>query len=336
MFSTLKTGAEVSAHKGGETLQHKKYLRNDGSGKVSTTVIAIVVVIVIVLVAVALYVVMTNNNDNEDQTTSGQEIAPGSMLNYSVSGWEGIQSFKMEYVGQSNDAYFIKSTIGIDTVSIIEMYMTQPKDSNEDYKIIGTQVMDTVDGKKTLDVVSFTSDGSNVTAFLDKSTGLPYKMDFVDAGWTLTLTDYKAVTQKSYKQSDSVGLTYEYTYTTVTGTKYKAKVECIADCLNGQYGMVYDFSSIGGPYTTMYFISNDPNGIPVDAVKSTSTANLNTMDGTKNVQLWTYTDQTSGIMFSIGYESASKTIYEFDLVFANVKIPFSLTSKNVTADPSLT
>jgi hypothetical protein len=309
-------------------------IKTDRSGKISTVLLAVIVIIIVAIVAVALYVILTgDDNDEGYQMPDDDNLGPGTMVEYSITDSTDYKSMKMEFIGQSNENFFLKVTAELITESgtqTIIMNMTQPRINEDSSKITGTQVMDTIDGKKTLYVVEVTSDEETITEYIDQKTGLPYKMVYPDM--TATLTDYKLVEQQGpYEQSDAIGLTYEYTFKSSSGD-YTAKVMCIADCENGQYGILCDLTS-EVPGLVLYYISAKPLGVPTDAIDSGTKTTLDTIDGRKSVEIWGYQDILNGIMLGFGYDPISNTVYEIDAIFSNGVAPFVLSDKNPTNEP---
>jgi len=267
-----------------KTMQLKNKIKTDRSGKISTILLAVIVIIVVVIVAVALYVVLTGNNSDDNSNTE-KEIGLGTTVSYDVEGSTDFQSITMEFIGQNSDNYFVKTTA--DGVSWYEM---TPKDSNsDDYNVVDTQEMSTIDGDMTLAVVEY-SDGT--TAYIDQETGLPYQID-IPGGLICTLKEYNLKTQDkgSYKESDAIGMINKY-----QNGPYSANLECVADCMGGQYGVEF----IG-----MFLLCDDPLGLPVDASDAETTLLLNVDGNDVVVEIWEFMYGT----YSMGYDPESKMIY---------------------------
>ena len=251
------------------------------------------------------------------------EMAPGSMMDYTVTGSQYTE-MKLEYIGQNADSDFVKTTYYASSGSSSDYILESKNPDTSGYQLVGTQAMDTVDGQKTLNVVNTTTSGVTTTQYLDQMTGLPYKMILMVSGKTTTfvLKNYALKMQNSgsYTQSDSVGTTYNYALTDPAGTGYTMKVKCVADCTNGQYGFVYDLSSMG--IGEMYSLGNNPQGLLVNAQNSGSVKTLETRDGTRSVQIWN--DTADGLTFYI--DSASKVIYQIDMISGSTTIVFTLKS----------
>ena len=296
-----------------KAMQLKNKIKMDRSGKISTILLAVIVIIVVVIVAVALYVVLSGDNNNETE----QEIAPGTVVEYNVEGVPGMETLKMEYIGQNIDNYFIKSTVD----GAIAYYMS-PKDYNiDDYNFVGTQEMSTCDGDMTIAIVEYSDGTISYTEYDNPETGLPYMIEY-SGGMILTLKGgYVLKTQDmgSYRESDAIGTTNTFALVYTTETDYTAKSVCVADCQNGQYGIMYDFTSVGGP--EVYAVSDSPQGLPTDAEDSgyTYTAHEVTFEvwyytDNSSFMVYLYYDPDSGIIGDIGLDLGDGTMLLFELM----------------------
>lgn len=259
-------------------MQIKNMMRNDRSG-VSTILVAVIIIVVVVVAAAAVYVVLS---DKEDTRT----IAPGTVVTYDLTifGTVYASTLTEEYLGQSASQYFVKMTEMQGLSGTVE-YGVEPKGLPEDGRKTGNIEMDTIDGKKNLEIWEYTTiiNGmeASVKAYVDPSNGLPYRMEIVDYGTVMVLKEYDLKWQDSYEESDAIGMKYEY-----TGTSGKVIMECIADCLDGKYGVTFGAES--------YFLSDYPQGLPTDAVNTGLTDTLiNTIDGNVDVQIWKF-ESTEG------------------------------------------
>jgi len=284
----------------------KNKLHSDRAG-VNPILIAVVVIVVVVVIAVAAYFLLSSDNNNKE---SGDIIAPGTVLTADITDSGVTYQYQQSFIGQNANDYFIMETTTLDPSAGPDYYL-QPKDQANgvpDGAVkVGEGELDTgMDGVKNLEIWRYeTTDGSGdiMEAYLDPTyKWLVYLGTISHADGTTstyTLTDYTMVLQKSYKESNSIGMTYGYTFTYGTQT-YPASVICVAECLNGQYGMMYDFSAIyDGLY--IYDLSNNIQGLPIDAVNTGQTSQLTgTMDGTVTTQKWAITENDEGVTFYYG------------------------------------
>ena len=282
----------------------KNKLRSDRAG-VNPLLIAVVVIVVVVVIAVAAYFLLSSDNNNE----SGDIIAPGTTVTADITDSGVTYQYQQSFIGQNANDYFIMETSSLDPSAVPDYYLEPKKEANgvpDGAVKVGEGELDTgIDGTKNLEIWRYeTTDGSGdiMEAYLDPTyKWLVYQGTITHSDGTVstyTLTDYNMVLQSSYKESSSIGVTYGYTFTYGTQT-YPAGVVCVAECLNGQYGMMYDFSAIyDGLY--IYDVSDNIQGLPVDAVNTGQTSQLDTMDGTVNTQIWTITENGNGVTFYYG------------------------------------
>ncbi len=290
-----------------------------------STIAVIAVVAIVIVAAAAVYLVLSDKNEEE---TWG----PGTAFTYDISqNDEKVATMGQIIVGQSADDYFVKATL---TYAGIEGEMTvyelSSKSQIEGAKKTGTIEMDTMDGKKTLEIWEYTvqTQGarSDVKSYADPSTGLTYRNEATTLGMeeVQDLTAYDLVWQKQYKQSGDVGKTYKYS-ASFTSLIFSADVKIVADCIDGKFGVMYDFSSFsGGKY---YTLCNNPQGLPDEAVDSGQTAKLtDTIDGEVDVGIWTLTE-IDGSTWKFYVNGESKIIYKFDMTSAGMTLSFVLKEK---------
>jgi len=299
-------------------------MRKDRSG-ISTILIVAVIIVVVIIGAAAAYFVLSGGEKEETW-------APGTMMKYEETSdiLEGPVITVQTIIGQNNSMYFIMITSeGSDLIQ----YDVSPKDDPEDMEIIGTEEIDTIDGLLTLSVVTYTIPESNygpqtVKSYVDLETGIAYKNEGTFAhpvtGEDITvvqiLKDYDIVLQTSYKQSKSIGKTYEYVFEIGTES-FSANIVCVADCLDGQLGVMYDFIDGG----KLYFLSDNIQGLPVDAVNTEATDELETIDGNKTLELWVLPVPYSMIFC---YEPNTHIVYAFVMVISEeVGLVYELVKK---------
>ena len=306
----------------------KGKMRDDGSG-ISTLLIAAVIVVVVVVAAGAAYVVLSGDDDKKE------ELAPGTtlLLDISFNGTE-MGLFEQTILGQNKDEYFYMLK-GVGTLPLTQ-YGLSPKDIPKDAEITGTEPVDTFEGLKTLTVLEYTTEislvgSAHVKSYFDPETGVTYKSTVTYAdpasltGAMITevqiLKDYDIILQESYKQSKSIGKTYEYVYD-MGIVQIPAKIECVADCLDGQYGVAYDLSSLAAGLKA-YYLSNNIQGLPTDAVNTGNTLALNTIDGNITTEIWTLAAEG----FTFYFEPDTHIVYRFVLSDGTLSLIFDLTKK---------
>jgi len=305
-------------------------MRDDRSG-ISTLLIAVVIVVIVVVAAGAAYVVLSDDKDNEQKET----LAPGTVLIFDITvNGEEAGTLEQTLIGQSSDvSFFMLKTTSKDAPAVTQYNTSSKNDLPEDLELIRTTSLDTKDGVKTVQVFKFTItsaagtlevlsyiDPENNTLYKEEITGLVQGKEYKEVR---ILKEYEPVWQTSYKESKSIGKTSEYVCHFGTAV-YPSKIKCIADCLNDQYGVAYDFSSLGG--TEVYFLSDNIQGLPTDAINTGKTELLrNTIDGDVTVEVWTL---SLGIdVFTFYYEPDSHTVYKFMLTEMGYDFVFDLTKK---------
>ncbi|MCL2318379.1 MAG: hypothetical protein FWC44_04960, partial [Methanomassiliicoccaceae archaeon] len=147
-------------------------IRTDRSGAVSTILLVVIFVAAAAVAGVVTYTFMSG--DNNKNKAPEQEMAPGTMFEYEMSGVATIQAIKMEYVGQNADDFLIKNTLTT-TNSTTVLYSEYPKDSSgEGSKVGGTEKVTTkYYGEKKLLVITQDDENSSVKAYTDPSNGVP-------------------------------------------------------------------------------------------------------------------------------------------------------------------
>ncbi|MDR1954389.1 MAG: hypothetical protein LBP82_00330, partial [Candidatus Methanoplasma sp.] len=242
---------------------------------------------------------------------------------------EILEVLEQYCIGQNADEYFIMvKDVEDDEVTSTTFQMTPKK--IKDLKKTGEADIETMDGRKHLDILEYTTETNGaltqVKAYVDPSNELVYRIELKLLGFTMIedLTEYILKWQTSYKESKSIGKTYEYECK-MEGFVFDAKITCVADCLDDQYGVVYDFTLFGGGKA--YFLSDDPQGLPTDAEDTGETTTLSILDEEVSVEKWKYTDAGSEIVFY--YEPNTHVIYRFVVSSAIIELVFDLTKKPV-------
>jgi len=301
----------------------KKIIQKDRSAVNTIAVIAIVIILVIA--AGAAYILLTG----EDKETE----APGTMFKYEIyekktsDGKEVLlETEEQKLLGQNADSFFIAVTESDGKVSTL-MYILDSKSAPDDLKQIDTTEIETKYGLKAVDILTYTQSGILVTSYVDSENGLGYlhEIPTTDGLIIKKLIDYNLEWQKSYKESKSIGKTYEYAMEVAPGLSYKAQIECVADCLDDKLGVMYDFSSFNGG--ELYFLSANIQGLPTDATNTGATATLSTIDGNVTVQVWGLTI-AEGLSMTFFYDSESKIVYKFVVITPTGELPFDLTKKS--------
>jgi len=288
-------------------MEFKSKMREDRSG-ISTVLIVIIVAVIVVVAAAAAYVVLSGD-DNKEETVK-ETVAPGSLMIYEVSMFGTVVGgFTMEVIGQNTDEYFMKTTTTVIGGLTTFEYSLESKGMDEGWKKTGTTQIDTAYyGRKNVDIWELTEDGNTLKSYVDTSNiDLAYKMDVMEEGIpsVADLKQYEFKWQTSYEESESIGMTYEYSGTSTDGSPYTCKVVCVADCTGGKYGVMYD---IGGGKS--YFLCDNPQGLPADAVNKGTTSTIGSpLDGNVLVQQWVFEGLGGDIQFY--YDSVTHIVYRF-------------------------
>ncbi|MDR1690518.1 MAG: hypothetical protein LBR42_01565 [Candidatus Methanoplasma sp.] len=301
----------------------KNKLQRDPSGVSSLLVIAVIAVLIVA--AAAAYVVLSDKGNN-NQVLRGPDWAPGTSLDYDIKvdgAKVGVANEVL--VGQNADEYFIKTETTFSsgpTAGVTSTTYALSSKNVEDAERIGTEEIDTMDGRKMLEVWQYAVGSETAKVYGDPANGLIYRYEtalskevagVAPAGSTMVmdLTKYTLLSQESYVESESIGKTYVYAYT-VVGLALRGEVVCVADCLNGQYGILLDSVGINGESDISYFLSDYKEGLPKDAVKADGNASLETIDGTKTVDMWKLSGADKETVFYV--DPISNIIYGFDVI----------------------
>jgi hypothetical protein len=315
---------------GGGAMKLKKIMQKDRSG--ISTILVIAVVVILVVAVAAVYLVLSGDDDKEEKEIEKEILAPGTKLTYDITLSGATSEIEAEYLGQSADLYFIEFREKLTATTWALEYSTLTKKVPEGAKASKADI-ETIHGKKKLDLWEQTTSVSGITTsykiYVDASIGLVYKQEETALGMTavMELKAYTPIWQKPSEvaESGSIGMVYKYTFPISEETSFSAEIVCIADCVKNQFGVMYDLTDFEN--LKLYYLSNNPQGLPVDAVDSKRTQTISTLDGNKTVQIWEYVDAAgSGISFY--YDQASKIIYR--LVFTSTVLSpviFDLTDK---------
>ena len=306
----------------------KGKIRNDKSGV--STLLIVAIVIVVVIVAAAAYLVLSGGGEEKES------MAPGTTMKFDVTlDGEEFGIIEMAVIGQSAKEYF--NVIKLGEEGLVLQYMVTSKATSYDMEITGTEVLETFEGTKTLTVMETVLDapaGQQVfIMYTDMENGMIYKMEMIytDASsgdssiqeWTLL--DYELVLQKSFKESKSIGMTYDYSLS-VGAYTFSISLVCVADCLDDQYGILFDFSAFLGNGYNIYLLSDYVQGLPVDAVNTGGTYTLTgTIDGDVDVEIWGIAMGSDGLYFF--YEPVTHIIYMISMVSEGEAINFDLVKK---------
>jgi hypothetical protein len=282
------------------TIKCRKFNVKDRSG-INKILAAVIVIIIIAAAAVAAYMIMS-----DDDEEAYESYALGSTLRYDVFiDGEKVDTYEDEFVGLSDTGYLFRSTWNGD-----EPYYW----FSHFYEDVGGEVTDiveweTMDGIQTVEVweYSFVEDGVEYweKTYYCPDNAIVYEREFNGGGQIEIhkLIHYK-VDYMPYKESDEIGTTYEY----VCKDGHEAKIVCVADGIDGTYGIFYD---IIGLKWLVYSLSDNPQGLPLDATDMKETVTLeDTIDGDVSVGLWSYIDPDN-VTFTFYCDPDSKVIYRF-------------------------
>jgi len=310
----------------------KSKMQNDKHG-VSTLLIVVAVIVIVVIIAVAA-IVLSDNSCNSGHGGSSEDtryMAPGTMMTFDTYFYGAyVGTVTDVIVGQNSESYFCKAVASKDGSELSNQYgLFWPLSSA---KITGTEVLDTIDGKKTLMTMEHYSNSGIFSLmtryYVDPDTNLIYKSeDFNDL--SAASADSQGVTEQilkahnlvlgpSYTESDVIGKTY--VYDSGAQSLYQARIVFVADCLNGQYGMECRLN-LDHMYPSAYYISDGISGLPADAVDTGNRTTLTgTIDGNVSVEIWKGTLDmpfvgTVGLTFY--YEPNTHIIYRIILTTAN-------------------
>jgi hypothetical protein len=322
---------------GGEIVKLNNNLKKDRSG-VSAIIVVVIVAVVVIAAVAAAFIVASGDKDKELEIKM-DVLAPGTVLKYDlfVDG-EKYGIMEIQYVGQNAKEYLalLKMAYEGDDEYAVVYYDVDPKELPDGSKRTGTVEMDTIDGKKKLEVVEYEMSElvftSKIKAYVDPSNGVPYKVERKFSGTTETqiLAEKEIILQESYEESEHIGLTYEYDFEYME-IGFKFYLVCAVDCLEDRYGILMDLSSFPGGVKA-YILSNYPQGMHVDAKDTKKKTTLKgTIDGDVEVEIWEAVDvDDSKITYYC--ERNSKVIYKMVLSGEGFELIFDLAKKPETAE----
>jgi len=296
-----------------------------------SAVLVIIVVAIVVVAAVAAYVVLSNEDEKKI-------LAPGSkfVFDYELEGGGLNGTMDMELVGQNSTDYFVQLNIIIPELNMnaAQYYMANKEDASFEGMVkVGTEVVNTIDGEKTLDVWERVDGDSKITVYTDSEMIYLMKQE-IDLGTevfviSFTLKSKELVYQKesAYKQSDDIGKKATYEDYILT-TKLELVNECVADCEGGKFAVrqtAYINGSTSGEPS--YYMSEAPIGVIIGSVDTGTTVSVNTIDGQKTLEKWKF-DQTSstGSMVYYYVDSETDLIYQIDEITSLITFELVLTS----------
>ena len=268
-----------------------KRLDKDRSG---VSVILVLVVVAIVVIAAAAAYVVLSGDDKE------VEYGVGTTYNYSVSGdAEAEGTATITLLGQNKSQYFVQYELEVE-IDLGELYIPpiytligKNNGAPADAKKVGTERVETIDGTKTLDVWESVVDGTDVKAksFIDPETGIEYRahklvqLDGEIIVLVLDMTSKELVEPTEYEESENIGKIFKYTMTLATG-EVPYEVECVADCIDGQFGMLDRMTMEDGTLVVDYILADTPQGLYAGSEKSKET---HEHEGV-TYDIWTYSD----------------------------------------------
>jgi hypothetical protein len=190
-------------------------LKEDRSA--ANAVLAIVVVALVIVAGVTAYVVLSDDSDDDKDDVLTQDAGLGTKLIFDL-GIGNMTFFKartLEIYGRSYDNVLLKDSLAVPLLEInIVTYILRSIDFvPEDYEKIGTERIDTMNGKKVTDVFEYFSEGLKVHEYTE--AGLIYLIKVFDAYdkviQTYTLVDLVIVAQEEeYVQSEGIGKKFNY------------------------------------------------------------------------------------------------------------------------------
>ncbi|MCL2148117.1 MAG: hypothetical protein FWH47_02130 [Methanomassiliicoccaceae archaeon] len=290
-----------------------------GKGGVSTILAVVIVVVVVAAAGSAAYAFLSLDKGKET-------VAIGTVLQYDIVQSDGTVAGTVEesYIGQSDSDYFIKVA---ESNASSAFYWSDPKSGPRDAKRAGTTTIDTIDGRRSMEVWEHDRyRGFDVSAksYIDSSNGMPYRIEFDHGAYAYVLKWYGPEQGASYKESGDVGMAYEYVFDEGPEAMY-LEVRCIADCIGGRYGVAYGFRSATEDFGASYFLCGIPQGLPSDAIDTKSTTTLeDTLDGPVEVGIWEILYDADYVLY---YDPASQVIYRVVLATGWGEMPFELAKK---------
>jgi len=321
LFSSLRR--LVKNGEGNMVIQSK--MRNDRSGV--SALIAAVIIVIVVVASAAAFVVLPGGEDKEE----GETIAPGTWRTYGVT-VNGADRGEIEltFIGQNEKEYFVMAIMG-EPPGI--QYARQAKKPPKDVVTKGTEVLETFEGTKTLTIWEYAVGSHTARSYVDPSNGMSYRDEITlnnmmsstgDKSIEVrTLIGYENVLQESYKGSRSIDVAFEYVFTSGSLSRH-ASIICVADCLDDQFGMLYNITSVFG--REVCFISDGIHGLPSNATNTMETAILsNSIDGDVTVEIWRVFE--SGATFTFYCEPDTHMIYRFVVTAGGNDYGFDLVKK---------
>ena len=304
---------------------NKFRLKEDRSA--ASTVLAIVVVALVIVAGVTAYVVISNDSDDDKDDVLTLEAGLGTKLIFdlSIGSMTFYKARTLEIYGRSYDNVLLKDSfvVSLLEIDIVEYILRNIDFVPPDYEKIGTERIDTMNGKKVTDVFEYFAEGMKIHEYT--GDGLVYLIKVFDAYGvviqTHTLVDLVIVVEnEEYVQSEGIGKKFNYD---ISGAEagMTATVECAVDCADGLYGIKQTIQTGGvDAEESEVVISAVPEGLPVDAVNTGVTKSYSTIDGIKLLQKWTY-EENGG--FSIYYiDPLTNIAYVIELTVTLDGTPF--------------
>jgi hypothetical protein len=312
-----------------------KNIKKDRSG-ISTILIVIVVVIVLVVAAGAAYVLLSNNGDKEEKlNVASDEVAPGTFMEFDMFiDDELLGTFSLEYLGQNAEEYFTKivmsfnlgvlGTVDMTTYSLSSKESGSPVvDPNLQLKKVSTinDFNTGFAGKKKVDKWEYTEKigGKDYKGylFIDAKDDVLYRMEIpmqTEGGVKTTVMvvkDFTLKTQKSddYEESAVIGKTARFALS--TDPSKIVEVRCVADCVGGKYGVVFDFTYVTGDFMK-FFLCDTTDGKITGATRGPG-------------DQWKYTSEVLGIpLFELNIYYKSTGVYKIVLIEGTTTYTFNL------------
>ena len=294
-----------------------KHLKKDSSG--ISVLIVLVIAAVVIIAGAATYVLIS-----DDDTV--KEYGVGTTYSYDVTGDYAGNPVNgtnvLTIIGQSDKEYFIESVtelrIGaIPIASGVEYNVSSKTGETPAGAIkIGSEKITTIDGEVKVDVWEYSTEdvtGEPVHAkiYVDPKTSIEYRSETTYEGQLLhlvaNLSSMKELDSTPYEESRFIGDNYVYLISTIEEKYFKVEMECVADCIDGKYGMAQKLTT-GDKTVILYFLATTPQGLMDGALDSKLKETFMTIDGEKECEIWLYTE-SSEHKVAYGVDGDSGIIY---------------------------
>ena len=302
--------------------------------KIRKTMTMVVPIVLIIVGVYFFWSYIDEDNSYKNLVDDGGRMAPGTILTYEMSMEldgslvTGISTFKI--VAQNANGYMYQLSYDLrysdGTSYHVEDRYRLTNDGSTESVNSGIGNVSTIDGKFKMPYVEYFSSGKLYRDYYNPYTDMMYLSVTEDSSSRAELISIEAVWQKDDEFTPSAMLGRELTYSlsgmsngvAVSGTYIET---IVAEDSDGNFGIrsMYNY----GDYSN---VSYSVSGTESADLRRTGSTTFNTMDGLKNVSVFTLSINGTNFTYYIDSEG---TCYRIVLTAGTESLTMNLTSQRI-------